>query len=136
VSDFHVHSFDAPRQRATPSVLNGRALNGEVVTVEFVGRTLIVAVKPHCDGCREFIHGDLSDLTSVQVVLVSATVGDQEWADAPRSIVVAPEFMTELEIRSAPYYVLIDPANSSVLGEGTLFSPAQVAHEIAPFLTP
>lgn len=134
MSDFRVHSFDTPRERPAPGVLRGRSLAGDPVAVEFVGRTLIVAVKPHCDGCDGFIRGDLRALESTHVVLVSAS-GAREWDDAPRPVVVAPEFMKELDIRSAPYYVLIDPAVSKVIAEGTLFSPAQVALEIASYVS-
>ena len=134
VSDFHVHSFDAPRERTAPHELRGRALNGEEITIDFDGLTLIVAVKPHCDGCNDFIHGGLHELANVRVIVVSATSGDEEWQNARQRVLVAPEFMDELAIRSAPYYVLIDPAVSKAIGEGVLFSPAQVASEIAPFL--
>jgi hypothetical protein len=123
-----------PRERPAPHALRGRSLSGEELTIDFVGPTLIVAVKPNCDGCHDFIHGDLRDLAKVHVIVVSATRGDQEWNTSRQTIVVAPEFMDELEIRSAPWYVLIDSASSRVLGEGTLFSPAQVANEIASFL--
>jgi len=135
VSDFHVHSFDAPRERPAPRSLRGRSQNGEEISIEFVGPTLIVAVKPRCAGCRDFIYGDLHDLANVLVVVVSATSGDKEWHRARQSVLLAPGFMKELGIRSAPWYVLIDPATSSVLGEGTPFSPAQVAGEVASFLT-
>jgi hypothetical protein len=95
---------------------------------------LIVAVKPNCDSCREFVHGNLDELAGVAVVVVSATSGDQDWASVLREILVAPDLMTELEIRSAPYYVLIEPSSSSVVAEGSLFSPAQVASEIERYL--
>jgi hypothetical protein len=135
VSDFHVNSFDTPRDRSVPQTLRGRSLIGEEITVDLVGLTLIVAVKPNCDGCHDFIHGDLHELVNVHVIVVCATRGDQEWDSALQTVVVAPEFMAELDLRSAPYYVLIDPASSRVLGEGALFSSAQVASEIASFLT-
>jgi hypothetical protein len=111
-------------------------LSGEVVSIDFDGPTLIVTVKPSCDGCHEFLHGDLHELGGVDIVVISATSGDDEWRDLRRAILVAPEFMDDLGIRSAPYYVLIDPSTSKVIGEGALFSPAQVAIEIAPLLNP
>lgn len=135
VSDFHVHSFDAPRERPAPDSIRARTLTGEELSVAFVGPTLIVAVKPNCDGCHEFIHGDLHELGSVRVIVISAAPGGDEWRDARQSILVAPEFMDDLDIRSAPYYVLIDPSKSKVIGEGALFSPAQVASEVASLLS-
>jgi hypothetical protein len=71
----------------------------------------------------------------VNVVVVSATRGDEEWDNARRTIVVAPDLFDELDIRSAPFYVLIDPTSSRVIYEGVIFGPAQVASEIASFLT-
>jgi len=135
VSDIRVHSFDAPRERSAPQSIHGLSLSGEPVSIDFEGLTLIVAVKPHCDGCQSFIDGDLHDLANVRVVVVSATLGDEDWKGARQTVVVAPEFMDALDIRSAPYYVVIDSMNSKVLREGALFSPEQVAAEIASFLT-
>jgi hypothetical protein len=114
--------------------MHGRLVSGEPVSIDFDGLTLIVAVKPHCDGCQGFIDGDLDELANVHVVIVSATPSEGEWDRTRQPVVVAPEFMVELDIRSAPYYVVIDAATSKVLGEGTLFSPEQVALEIKPLL--
>ena len=58
----------------------------------------------------------------------------ETWLDAVQPILVAPELMKELGIRTAPFYVLIDAARSLIVAEGTLFSPAQVASEIARHL--
>jgi hypothetical protein len=113
--------------------LSGRSLTGVERTIEVTTATLVAAIKPNCDGCREFLFGDLKDLVRVAVVLVSATTGDHEWEGA-REILVAPDLMNELGIRSAPYYVLIEPSTSSVVTEGALMSPAQVAKEIQRYL--
>jgi hypothetical protein len=96
--------------------------------------TVIASVKPSCDGCWEFVHGDLHELDHVDVVVVSATNGDGEWASAARQILVAPALLEELDIRSAPYYVLVDPSSLSVVTEGALLSPSQVARETERFL--
>jgi hypothetical protein len=96
--------------------------------------TLVASIKPNCDGCREFVYGDLLELDRVKVVVASATSGDGEWASASREILVAPALLDELDIRSAPYYVLIDPTTLSVVVEGALLSPSQVANEIERFL--
>jgi len=135
VSDVRARSFDAPRERPVPSVLRGRTLSGKAFATQLRGLVLVAAVKPNCDGCRDFVGGDLHELVGVRVVVVSAT-RSEEWQDARERVVIAPEFMAELEIRSAPYYVLVDPARSKVLAEGALFSPAQVAREIATHVTP
>ena len=127
-------SFDASRVRDAPKQLSGLSLSGVGRTIEITTVTLVAAIKPHCDGCNEFVHGDLSELDHVTVVLVSLTDGNGEWESAPREILVAPELLNDLGIRSAPYYVLIDPSSFSVVTEGSLMSPAQVAKEIARYL--
>lgn len=135
VSDFQAHSFESFRERPAPTALRGRSLSGEERTVQVSRPTLVVAIKPHCDGCHDFVHGDLRELEGVEVVVVSATTGDDaEWDDAIQPILVAPDLMNELDIRSAPFYILINPKTSLILGEGAVFSSAQVAREIAPFL--
>jgi hypothetical protein len=50
-------------------------------------------------------------------------------------VVVSPATLEVLEILSAPFYVLIDGVQSRVVSEGSVFSPSQVAQEIAAFLT-
>jgi hypothetical protein len=134
VSDFRAHSFDAPRERSAPRELLGRTLNGVGWRRVLEQMTLVVAVKPDCDGCREFIDGELTELDDVDVVIVSATA-DDEWRNARQDVIVSPETLTELDIRSAPFYVLIDAACLRVATEGVVFAPAQVAAEIASFLS-
>lgn len=136
MSTFRARSFDAFRARPAPTMLRGRSLAGHDRFLLVKRLTLVVAVKPHCDGCHDFVFGDLRELEGVAVVVVSATSGDAEWSDAVQPILVAPELMNELGVRSAPFYVLIDPTKSLIVSEGTLFSPAQVASEIAGFLIP
>ncbi len=94
----------------------------------------MIAVKPDCDGCRDFVESNLDDLSNVDVIVVTAEPHD-EWRGAHRAVVVSPETFKELQIPSAPFYVLIDASRSLVVAEGSVFSPAQVAEEIAAFLT-
>lgn len=135
MSDFRPHSFDAPRERRAPRELSGSTLHGKEWRRVLEGLTLVVAVKPQCDGCRDFIDGDLEELDDVDVVIVSATL-DDEWRGARQQVVVSPQTLNLLDIRSAPYYVLIDATRQCVVSEGNLFAPAQVADEISPFLAP
>ena len=95
--------------------------------------TLVVAVKPDCDGCREFIEGDLEELGGLRVVPVARDDGAGEWARARREVVVAPELLDELDVRWPPFYVLLGPGRQ-LLAEGVVFGPAQVAAEVAPYL--
>jgi hypothetical protein len=127
-------SFDASRERPAPKQLKGFSLLGSERIIEVTSATLVAAIKPNCDGCIEFVRGDLQELGHVTVVLVSATNGESEWESARREILVSPELLNDLGIRSAPYYVLIDPSSSSVVTEGALMSPTQVAKEIERYL--
>jgi hypothetical protein len=130
VSDFRARSIDAPRDRPAPSVLIGESPGGELRRIELRRRTLVIAVKPDCDGCREFLHGDLLEFSHLDVIVVTA-VSSEEWVDAQNDVLIAPELMKELDIKAAPFYVLIDPSISRVVTEGVIFGPAQVAAEIA-----
>jgi len=108
---------------------------GEARRIELDRTTLVVAVKPECDGCRDFLRGDLSELAGVDVVVVTATAS-KEWRGAANEVLVAPELMRELDIRCAPFYVLVDPKSEKVVREGVVFGPSQVAAEIASALRP
>jgi hypothetical protein len=130
VSDFQARSFDAPRNRPAPREFVGVTQTGEERRVEIRQLTLVIAVKPDCDGCRAFVHGDLDELCGVDVVMVSAT-SSSEWDGAENEVLISPAFMKELNIRSAPFYVLIDPSTQRVVIEGVVFGPSQVAAEIA-----
>jgi hypothetical protein len=130
-----VRSFDAPRERSAPISFTGTSLDGETVTVVFEGMTLLVAVKPKCDGCRDFVQSALRELEHVSIVVVSAVFDDEgEWVEAVRPVIVAPDVLEVLDVRWPPFYVLIDPDLARVVTEGVVFGPAQVAREIAPFL--
>ncbi|MDE3083246.1 MAG: hypothetical protein KGJ39_07490 [Acidobacteriota bacterium] len=125
-----LRSVDAPRERPAPTGFHGRDATGAEVSRTFTRATVVVAVKPHCDGCREFVSGDAT-VGDVDLV-VAAAVDDDSWRAS--DVVVAPELWRELEIRSAPFFVLIDPARGVVTYEGSAFSAAQVAAEIARHL--
>ncbi len=127
-------SFDAPRERAAPTVLVGRGTAGEDRRVEVTRPTLVVAVKANCDGCRGFVEGDLSAFEGVELVIVART-RDEEWDDVTREVWSAPDLMDALSITSPPFYVLIDAGSRRVVAEGTVFDAAQVASEIATHLS-
>lgn len=133
MSGFSARSFDAPRERSVPSVLQGHGIDGAEQAITLERLTLVAVVKPHCDGCREFLASDWSELEALEVVVVSHEA-DEEWCELERPVLIAPEALSDLEVRGAPWYLLIDPSSRRVLTEGVLFSPAQVASEIAPHL--
>ena len=132
-----VRSFDETRDREAPRVLEGRWLNGEIARLELDAVTLIAAVKPNCDGCRAFAELSLADLDGLNVVIVSATTLDSDqWSQSSRPVLVSPSALDALDVRSPPFYVLIDPVSQRVLTEGVVFSPQQVATEIERFRQP
>ncbi len=132
-----VRSFDETRDREAPRVLEGHWLNGEIARLELDAVTLIVAVKPNCDGCRAFADLNLVELDGLDVVIVSATTLDaEEWSQSSRPVLVSPSALDALDVRWPPLYVLIDPVSQRVLTEGVVFSPQQVATEIERFRQP
>ncbi|MHB1250613.1 MAG: hypothetical protein ACYC0I_00585 [Acidimicrobiales bacterium] len=131
-----MRSFDAPRRRSAPASFTGVTLSGEASSHTFRGITLVVAVKPQCDGCRDFVNATLEEFASIELVIVSATGdGDGEWAQSHHPILIAPTLMEQLDVRWPPFYVVIDAATSEIVSEGVVFGAAQVAEEIATFLT-
>jgi hypothetical protein len=135
VSDFRARSFDAPRERPAPRVLEGRTVDGDERAYALERLTVVAVVKANCDGCWDFVWSDLADVGGVDVVVVAA-VAEDGWRQAPREVLIAPALLEDLEVRGAPWYLLIDPTTSRVLTEGVLFSPTQVAEEVASFLAP
>jgi hypothetical protein len=126
-----LRSVDAPRERPAPSSYLVHLSGDNEQRRHFSALTLVVAVKPGCDGCRDFIEGG-HDLEKVVDVVVVAALDDPAWE--ARDVVVSSGLWRDLEIRSAPFYVLVDAARSLVVAEGSVFSAAQVAEEIAEYL--
>lgn len=93
----------------------------------------MLAVKPDCDGCREFLIESPPEFEGLDLVLVSATPFTSTVAPA-QPIVIAPEWMVRAGIVAAPSYTVIDPSLGLVVTEGVAFTPSQVAAEIAPYL--
>jgi hypothetical protein len=97
--------------------------------------TLLVVIKTNCDGCRDFLFADLAAFAGVDVLFVCATdETNDEWKDAPRPVLIAPEALLALDVRWPPLYLLVDPVAGVVRTEGVLFGPSQVAAEIESFL--
>ncbi|MGC8510449.1 MAG: hypothetical protein ACP5PB_06220 [Acidimicrobiales bacterium] len=102
----------------------------------FDALTVVVAVKESCDGCRDFVFSNPTGvLETLTVLVISAYEFTSEtWRAAPRDIVVTPSLWSALDIRSAPFYVLVDPVPSRVVSEGVVFAAEQVAREVGSFL--
>lgn len=118
-----------------PSDLEGRALGDGTFLSPIDRWTLLVAIKPSCDGCRDFVHSSLEELSDVDVVIVSgAEALDGEWSGAIQNVAVAPDLLAALDLRWPPTYILIDPDRASIVAEGVVFTALQVAEEIARFV--
>jgi hypothetical protein len=92
---------------------------------------LIVAVKPNCDGCRPFVEELSLEFADWHLLVVSrdslATEGGH------RQVWLAPELLEALEIASAPFFVALDGSPLTVVTEGVVFAPEQVARELSEF---
>lgn len=113
--------------RPAPSALIARTPTGDEVTIELAPRDVVVAVKAHCDGCSSFLNGDLSVLSSRRVIMVARELLDE---DTVHGYLVCPEGLDALDVCWAPHYVVLDGDPLCVVGEGPVFSPAQVASEL------
>ena len=134
--ELRVHSFDDPRPRRAPVSFHAVDADGAASTRRFERATLVVALKSSCDGCREFVESELEGLEGLDLVLIIASIDEaHEWRNARRPVVSSPELWEALDLRSAPFYVLVDPTRERVVTEGVVFSSTQVATEIARFLT-
>ena len=123
----NLRSIDSPRRRPAPTEARLERLNGECLTQTLSPRTLIVAVKDNCDGCRAFVEDPLAGLDEWELLLVSR----DRVAGALREVYLAPALLAELEISSAPFFVALDGAPLHVVHEGVVFAPEQVANELS-----
>ena len=123
----NLSSIDPPRRRPAPTQARLERLNGECLTQTLAPRTLIVAVKENCDGCRQFVQEPLNGLDEWELLLVSR----DRVAGALREVYLAPELLAELEISSAPFFVALDGIPLHVVHEGVVFAPEQVATELS-----
>jgi hypothetical protein len=134
-SDLGPRSFDRPRERPAPTQLTGQWSNGDAAKISLTTLTLLVVIKSNCDGCREFLYSDLAEFVDIDVHFLSGTDDTaNEWFDAPRSVLISPAALIELDVKWPPFYLLVDPIAGLVRTEGVLFGPSQVAAEIESFL--
>ncbi len=130
-----MRSIDAPRERPAPGGYRGLSLGGELVQGEFVGRTLVLAVKEDCLGCRSVLDAPADAFGDVEVLVVAARPsGEASWLTTPHRLVVSELLLQQLDVRWPPFYVLIDARKGAVVSEGVVFGPEQVREEIAAFL--
>lgn len=130
-----MRSIDAPRERPAPRAYRGRNLAGEAVQGDFVGLTLIVAIKEDCLGCRSVVESPRNVFGRVATLLVASRPSSEPWwMTTAHPLVVSEPLLEQLDVRSPPFYVLIDARRGWVLTEGVVFGPEQVREEIAAFV--
>lgn len=92
---------------------------------------MVVAVKADCDGCRSFYNGSLAALAPWPTLLIARYESEVEaFSDSRHRVFLAKELWNALDIRSAPFYVLVAPGPGRIVLEGLAFSPEQVAAEL------
>lgn len=126
-----LRSIDSPRRRPAPATAHLTDSAGAVHILTLKPRTLIVAVKSNCEGCKPFVEDLSIEFFDWRLIVVTRdsmlTAADQ------RPVWLAPELLDALEIASAPFFVALDGAPLNVVTEGVVFAPEQVAREISEF---
>ena len=134
--DFQFRSFDDARPRPAPRSLTGHWLGGAPVSIELTSLTIVIAIKTDCDGCRDIVNARRDRVAGLETIVVSASDElDEQWARSRSSILVAPQLLEQLDVRWPPFYVVVDPASSSVVTEGVVLDLEQVEREVTSFLS-
>jgi len=126
-----LRSIDSPRRRPAPQSATLISNSGETLHHHFSSRSLIVAVKPNCDGCQTFLNHRDSTFEGWQLLVISrepivTTPGQQR-------VFQSEELFNALEISAAPFYVALDGSPLEIVTEGVVFAPEQVASELSSF---
>jgi hypothetical protein len=107
------------------------------VSIELTAPTVLIAVKTECDGCRDIVNAGLEQVAGLSLIVVSDSDElDDSWDQVRSPILVAPGLLEQLDVRWPPFYVVIDPASSSVVTEGVVFGLEQVEREVSSFFAP
>ena len=126
-----LRSIDSPRRRPAPTTAHLTDSAGATHVLTLEPRTLIVAVKSNCDGCRPFVEDLSIEFPGWRLIVVTR---DSMPAEAGhRTVWLAPALMDVLEIASAPFFVALDGSPLNVVTEGVVFAPEQVSRELAEF---
>jgi hypothetical protein len=129
----------APRSSSSSkgSDIQGVGPTGGSVSVAVVGvprRTLLAFLTTGCLTCRSFWEslGRSADLTSARIVIVTKDGGEEsesavrELAPEAIPVVMSSSAWDAYSVEVAPYFVLVDGASGSVMGEGAASSWDQV----------
>ena len=129
-----MRTIDAPRERPAPRQYRATSLTGETIVGDFRGRTLVIAVKGDCDGCRLLLEAPPGAFGEVTVLFAAQEFTEEsEWRESSPPVVVAPELLRELDVRWPPFWVLIDADQGLVVAEGVPFGVEHVVRTLAPY---
>lgn len=123
-----LRSIDQPRRRPAPQTATLVSEAGETHHVELAPRTLIVAVKPNCDGCQHFLNHPGDSFAGWHLLVITK---DQFVSNAAQPLWRSDELFNALEISAAPFYVALDGHPLEIVGEGVVFAPEQVESELS-----
>jgi hypothetical protein len=125
-------SLDPPRQRPVPDRVVLVNAEGVEQSWTLQTRSVIVAVKTNCDGCHSFYEGSHHVLSAWPVLLIAQHRHDlNHFAGSAHRVFASSELWSALDIRSAPFYLLVAPDPGRIVAEGLAFSPEQVQREIS-----
>ncbi len=125
-----LRSIDPPRPRRVAPEIEAFDGAGDSTTVRLRERTLIIAVKASCDGCRRLLEAgaDFFGLPLMALCADDATV--REYADLATPVRRAPEWLGASGVSAAPFFLVVE-TDGTVVTEGIPFDPRQVRGEVA-----
>ncbi len=119
---------DAPRRRPAPEHFTLVDETGVVQEHHYAGPTLVVAVKDDCMGCANFYRERHPGFAPYEVIVVATN--DAPISGSAYPIFRSPELLAALDIRSAPFFVLITGEPPEVTREGLVYDVSQVLEEL------
>ncbi len=102
---------------------------GDLLTVRLNERTLVIAVKSSCDGCRLLLETDADFWGLPMVALCADDATAAEYADLATPVRRAPGWLAASGVSAAPFFLVV-ASDGTVVTEGIPFDPHQVRDEV------
>jgi hypothetical protein len=123
---------EGPAGRRVRTSFEGRDLDGRLQRVELHPPSLVLLLKPHCDGCVELAALVREGVTGAEVLGVlpdpAGSLPDaasDELAGAGGRWLLGADAFSALSVRSGPFFCVVD-GGGCVAVEGVAFGRAQV----------